>query len=296
MTRSIPSRISVIDLTADGYADRMYAADLGGQIWRFDIMQDETPNNLVAGGVIAQLGAEGLTNPSAADTRRFYTSPDVSMFEDKRQQRRYLAVSIGSGYRAHPLDNSASDVFYSLRDPDVFRQLSQTEYNTYSIIRNSDLVEVSGQHDTVISVFDRGWKLTLPPEQKVLSDSRTFNDLLYFVSLQPEVDAEDPCRAGLSTNRLYRVQVDNGDPVWTEGSPVPPVGTDPEVIDDARVADLEQSGIAPAPVFLFPSHWDPDCVGDECATRPMACVGVECFDPDFDNVPVRTLWNQDGIY
>lgn len=296
MTRSIPSRISVIDMTGDGYADRMYASDLGGQIWRFDITQGMQPNQLVAGGVIARLGAEGITSPTDADTRRFYTTPDVAFFEDKRQQRRYLSVSIGSGYRAHPLDNSAGDMFFSLRDEHVFTALTQAQYNTYPIVEPDDLVEVSGQYDTVISVFDRGWKLTLPAEQKVLSDARTFNDLVYFVTLQPEIDTEDPCRAGLSTNRLYRVQVDNGDPVWNEGTPVPPAGTPPEVIDSTRVVDLEQSGIAPAPVFLFPTHWDPDCVGEECKTKPMACVGVECFDPDFDNRPVRTLWAQDGIH
>ena len=295
MTRSIPGRITVIDLTGDSYADRMYAADLGGQLWRFDITQNQTPSQLVAGGVIARLGAEGISSPAAAETRRFYTTPDVAMFHDKHQQRRYLSISIGSGYRAHPLDNSASDRFYSMRDPDVFNSLSQAQYNSYAIVEDDDLVDVSGKYDTIIPATGRGWKLVLPPEQKVLSDSRTFNDLIYFVSLQPEIDASDPCRAGLSTNRLYRVAVDNGDPVWGEEAAVPPSEATPEEIDDARVADLEQSGIAPAPVFLFPSHWDPDCVGEDCKTQPMACVGVECFDPDFDNVPVRTLWTQDGI-
>lgn len=295
MTRSIPSRIRVIDLSGDGYADRMYASDLGGQIWRFDITNGESPDKLVTGGVIAQFGAEGLSSPGEAETRRFYTTPDVAMFEDRKQQRRYLSVSIGTGYRAHPLDNSASDRFYSLRDGNVFDSLSQAQYNAYPIATDGDLVDVSGKYDTVIPSNGRGWKLVLPPQQKVLSDSRTFNDLIYFVTMQPEIDSLDPCRAGLSTNRLYRVNVNNGDPVWSPEMPLPPNESEPEVIDDARVINLEQSGIAPAPVFLFPSHWNKDCVGAECKTRPMACVGVECFDPDFDNIPVRTLWTQDGI-
>jgi type IV pilus assembly protein PilY1 len=295
MTRSIPSRIRVIDFSGDGYADRMYASDLGGQIWRFDVKNGEIPNKLVAGGVIAQFGAEGLSSPGESDTRRFYTTPDVAMFEDKKQQRRYLSVSIGTGYRAHPLDNSASDRFYSLRDANVFDSLSQAQYNAYPIATDGDLVDVSGKYDTVIPSSGRGWKLVLPPQQKVLSDSRTFDDLIYFVTMQPEIDSSDPCRAGLSTNRLYRVNVNNGDPVWGSEMPLPPSESAPEVIDDARVINLEQSGIAPAPIFLFPSHWNKDCVGSECKTRPMACVGVECFDPDFDNIPVRTLWTQDGI-
>ena len=62
MTRAIPARIRVLDLNGDGFADRMYAADLGGQIWRFDIRNGLTPVNLVAGGVIARFGAEGIVS------------------------------------------------------------------------------------------------------------------------------------------------------------------------------------------------------------------------------------------
>ena len=37
LTRSIPTQIRVIDINGSGLADRMYAADMGGQILRFDI-------------------------------------------------------------------------------------------------------------------------------------------------------------------------------------------------------------------------------------------------------------------
>ena len=303
MTRAIPGRIRVIDLNSDGLADRMYAADLGGQIWRFDITNENKPHELVAGGIIAQLGAEGHDDPTPADTRRFYTTPDVSMFVDKRLNRRYLAVNIGTGYRAHPLDNSANDRFYSLRDPHVFNALTQAQYNSYPVIRNDDLIEVAGQVGAKVPSDGDGWMLTLPPTQKILSDSRTFDDAVYFVSFEPTANSEDPCQAGLSVNRLYRVNVVNGDPIQQLGSIVDgdsepggdgegeePAGED----EDVRVIRLDQRGIAPRPEFFFPGPADPDCQGDECKRPPIACVGVECFDPGFDNNPVRTLWTQDS--
>jgi type IV pilus assembly protein PilY1 len=292
MTRAIPSRVRVLDLNGDGYADRMYAADLGGQIWRFDIRNGLTPVNLVAGGVIARFGAEGITSPSAAVTRRFYTSPDVSLFHDLKQDRRFLAISLGSGYREHPLDGSAEDRFYSLRDRDVFNGLTQLQYNSYDIATDSNMVEVSGTFDVDISSADRGWKLTLPAGQKVLSDSQTFADSVFFVSFEPTVGSDDPCQAGLSVNRLYRVNVANGDPVVALDTLDP---NDAAAIDASRVTELEQGGIAPKPSFLFPSPTDPDCEGEECSPPPLGCVGVECFDPGFANNPVRTLWTQDGI-
>ena len=295
MTRSIPSQVRVIDLSGDGNADRMYAADLGGQVWRFDIFNGSIASKLVTGGVIASLGAEAVSNPTIADTRRFYSTPDIAMFTDKVQARRYLSISIGSGYRAHPLNNSTDDRFYSIRDADVFRPLSQAIYNSYPVVKDSDLVEVSGSYGTTISASSPGWKLTLPPTEKVLGQSRTFNDSVFFVSFEPQTVSSDPCRAGLSVNRLYRLSIENGDPVFTQGEPIP---KSPEEIDAARVTTLEQGGIAPVPVFLFPSYWGDDgyCTGTDCPRpAPVACVGVECFDPDFSNIPVRTLWTQDGI-
>ena len=114
----MPTKVRVIDFSGDGFVDRMYASDMGGQVWRLDIKKGATPGNLVTGGVIARLGAEGLAAPSDAETRRFYNTPDVSMFTDKTQNRRFISVSIGSGYRAHPFDLSAQDRFYSIRDGD----------------------------------------------------------------------------------------------------------------------------------------------------------------------------------
>ena len=295
MTRAIPTQIRVVDVNSDGFADRMYAADMGGQIWRFDIFGGNEPDGigdeaLVQGGVVAQLGAEGNSGASVEDTRRFYNTPDVSIFDDHSQSRRFLAISIGSGYRAHPLDNTNNDRFYSIRDKDVFNKLGASDYSGYDIVRDEDLVEVSGSVGTVLGPNDRGWKFTLPTNQKVLATSVTFNNEVLFVAFAPDVAAASNCAAGVGRNFLYRVSIENGDPIGDLSAVVP--GTE----DALRATDLAQGGIAPSARFLFPSPDDPDnCVGAACAPPPIACVGVECFDPGFANLPVRTLWTQDGV-
>ncbi len=289
MTRAIPNDVRVIDLNGDNLADRMYATDLGGQVLRFDIFNGQTPANLVTGGVIAQLGAEGLGSPSAAETRRFYNAPDVSIITDTRQNRRFLAVSVGTGHRAKPFDVSPADTFFSLRDGDAFAALPQAAYDSYDIITPADLVEVSGQTQAVITQSDRGWKFTLPPNEKVLAGSLTFNNEIFFVSFEPNSEAAVACGHKRGTNYLYRVNVINGDPI------VPNIETlAPALSDAARRQTLAQGGIAPSPTFLFPSP-DPDCTGEACSPPPIGCVGVECFDPGFENFPVRTLWTQDGV-
>jgi type IV pilus assembly protein PilY1 len=290
MDRAIATGVRVIDLNGDGLADRMYATDLGGQIWRFDITNGAAANDLIAGGVIAQLGADGVSGtPTAAETRRFYNAPDVSLVTDDIQQRRYVAISVGSGYRAHPFDLTASDRFYSIRDADVFNQLSQNDYDTYTIIDEGDLVEVSGKTQTIITVNDSGWKFTLPSNEKVLADSLTFDDQIFFVSFTPDTDAAATCASGKGTNFLYRMSIVNGDPVVSNIDTLKPTLSDAE-----RRTTLQQGGIAPSPTILFPSP-DDGCTGDDCNQPPLGCVGVECFDPGFDPFPVRTLWTQDGI-
>jgi len=290
MTRSIPNQVRVIDINGDGMADRMYASDMGGQLLRFDIRNGQPPSSLVTGGVIAQLGAEGLSTPSDADTRRFFNAPDVSIFTDRKLNRRFIALSIGSGYRAHPLDNGASDRFYSVRDPDVLNQLPQSAYDNYDIATDADMVEVSGSVRTVIPITARGWKFTLPSNQKVIADSATFYNSVYFIGFSPETNLADVCQPSQGRNFLYRVSVENGDPVVSNISTLTKADA-----DAARVSQLAQGGIAPTPAFIFPSPTDPNCTGSACSPPPIGCIGVECFDPGFTNSPVRTLWTQDGI-
>jgi len=228
MTRAIPNTVRVIDLSGDGLADRMYASDMGGQIWRFDVINGEAPTELVTGGVIAQLGAEGLDTITDADTRRFYNAPDVSLVTDSHQQRRYISVSIGSGYRAHPFDLTASDRFFSIRDPDVFSQLDQNAYDNYTVITDSDLVEVSGQTQTIITSDDSGWKFTLPYNQKILADSLTFDDQIFFVAFSPDSSSASNCSVGAGTNFLYRVSAVNGDPIVPNIDAINPLVSDDE--------------------------------------------------------------------
>ncbi len=130
---------------------------------------------------------------------------------------------------------------------------------------------------------------TMPPNQKVVVNSVTFADSVFFVGFAPETNAIDLCAPSLGKNFLYRVSVENGDPGVNNLDTLAPEDADAE-----RVTNLMQGGIAPTPTILFPAPDDPNCTGTDCSP-PITCVGVECFDPGFANNPVRTLWTQDGI-
>ena len=151
MTHSFPGNITVLDTDGDRFADRMYAADMGGQVWRFDIWNKNAVGELVTGGVIASLGNKAVATPSAENNRRFYYAPDVAPFT-MRGSHPFMNIALGSGYRGHPLSGGETDVkhrthdrFYSIRDYQPFNKRTQKSYDDAEVILDSDddLVDVT---------------------------------------------------------------------------------------------------------------------------------------------------------
>ncbi len=326
LNRAIPARPAVLDVTGDGYVDRIYAGDMGGQILRFDITNELGTDTFgVTGGVIAQLGAEGNGGTGAAGTevRRFYNSPDITLIRDADTGVRSLAILMGSGYRASPLDVSVADRFYSVRDSDIFEQLSQSQYDNYSIIKESDLVTVDRTSNAGVTVPSgkKGWKLEMDTGEKVLASSGTFLGTTFFATFTPQTTSTNPCFVAGGLNRLYRVDPATGAPTFVDAS------ADPD--EDQRFVDLQQTGIVADPVFLFgdketlpvilpdrpadcPAELsdkecvcldDPSnaaCAVESCEDDPstasaVVCVANYCTSLPACLRPVRTIWTQEGV-
>lgn len=134
MTNSIPASPTLIDINNDGLIDIIYAADLRGQIFRFDIESGNLDN--AKGHLFAQLGGTNKEN-----NRRFFNSPDVALIRD-RDQSPYFTVSIGSGFRESPLNEQTDDRFYMIRDTYVTQ--SRSALASPPVITEMDLTDVSG--------------------------------------------------------------------------------------------------------------------------------------------------------
>ena len=293
MQYSIPSDVRVIDLNANQFADRLYVADMGGQVWRFDVHNGEPASSLITGGVIAQLGGAPQDPPPVAATRRFYYAPDVALVNDAYNN--FVHVGIGSGHRAHPNSEFTQDRFYALRDYTVFGTRTQAEYDGATPTTDADLVDITDDVNAVVPIGSPGWRFELREGgwlgEKVLAEARTFDNQVFFTTFSPEARASvDDCQPVLGTNRLYVLDVFNGAPV----NNLDEVGGEEILTQTDRYVEFLGT-IASEVVFLFPSPDDPDtCVGDECTPPPMACVGLFCFPPGFANNPVMTFWSQEG--
>ncbi len=259
---SFPSNINVMDTDGDGLADRMYASDMGGQVWRFDIWNRPSAQPVVTGGVFASLGGAFIA-PAAvtrAQNRRLYYAPDVAPIT-VRGSRPFMNIGIGSGYRGHPLNKETQDRFYSIRDYLPFTPRDQNSYNTATVIRDVDLVDVTTNANATITDAELGWKIRLAEGgttwrgEKVLAESITAGGVIFFTTFTPlDPDPGNPCLSR-SLNRVYAVFAANGRPFvrWSES------GTGALTTDD-RYIDLAQKGIAPG-VTILSNPTDPSGMG-----------------------------------
>jgi type IV pilus assembly protein PilY1 len=122
MNFSIPSELALTDSNGDGWSDRIYVGDTGGQLWRIDLgdQLDTNANGGSAGFVFADVGC-GSTGTTVrvhdtsgncpSDTtnqarRKFFFPPDVAQVNDTNfsTTANYDLVTIASGDREDPLD------------------------------------------------------------------------------------------------------------------------------------------------------------------------------------------------
>jgi hypothetical protein len=171
------------------------------------------------------------------------------------------------------LDEDIDEEFYALRDYDVFNQLEGADYGTP--IERDDMTDITGIVDPELDNTSAGWRLTLDMAdgEKSLSRAISFAGSIYFTTFAPQ-SRESVCDVKLGTNWLYKVKVLNGNPV-VSGTPQP----------EDRTSDLQQGGIAPESIFLFPKD-RPD--------KPVICIGLECEDSNIVSVPTKSYWTKDG--
>lgn len=298
MTHSIPGRIVVLDTNGDQYADRLYAGDLGGRVWRFDLWNGQPRASFGTGGVLAALGAGDNVTTAIADNRRFYSAPDVALIQ-RRGAAPYYNLAIGSGYRGHPLHVATRDRFYSLRDKNPFGALTQAQYDAATAVLDGDLIDITEDPvATPVPTQATGWKLEMRLNggwsgEKILAEATTVGGTILFTSYQPETRAEsDPCQPANGINRAYALRVDSGKPAVDFN--------EDEVVDAADLSTrLAQSGIAGEVSLALESVQGSASNGtgtdgiDPLGRRGFCVVGVEvlkrCIVP---GSVVRTWWQR----
>jgi type IV pilus assembly protein PilY1 len=295
MTNSFPADLRVIDMSGDGFADRIYAADTGARVWRFDIVNGNDKTTLVRGGVLASLGmdvASGATSPG--DARKFYVAPDASLVTTASGVT-FVNLAIGSGMRGSPKNTQVVDRLYSLRDYNPFTQLTTAQYTTMTgaPITDASLVDVTTNVSPTIGDAATGWKIRLTESgEKSLAEARTFQGAVLFTTYDPEASTvvnSSGCSSQSGKSGLWVMKV-------LDAAPYIDRDGDTTIEAEDRRATLNQGGLAPEAVIIFPSPDDPEnCVGAACSPPPVCLVGLENCGVSFADSPIKTFWSQRDV-
>ncbi len=269
MDYSIPARVKPLDMSGDGLTDRLYVADMGGQIFRFDIDNDNGSalSSSIKGGRIADLAGN-----AEIDARRFYYPPDVALIA-KRGEAAYLAIAAASGYRAHPLNTKIQDRIYLMKDRNVYNAPTGFVYNT---LTEADLYDATlnlvGGDGTVAQQAaaktalgnTEGWFIKLDDEtgtdtwvgEKGLSEPLIIEGtaiITTFIPVTTSVTASCAPQAG--SGKVFYLDLLDGSPA---------IETNLDVRPD-RHEWLVRSGIPPTPTPGIPPDGEPTlCIGTEC--------------------------------
>ncbi|NNC97667.1 MAG: hypothetical protein HKN88_06300 [Gammaproteobacteria bacterium] len=225
MQYAIPSDIRIIDSNYDGHSDRLYFGDLGGQVWRFDIDNYVTNSDEItaSGGVLAKLSPGASTNTNTGLTNiRFFSAPSVAPV-DNSVYGRYLSIAIGSGYRAHPLDEVLNDKFYMLKD---YAVNNKPDFSTLPVIYDNGDTTAPTTHKLldVTSIAQAGSQLKAyggfvidlnsGPGEKILNPAITGDNKIFFTTYVPESESapSNSCapNAQLGKSKLYAVSLFDG--------------------------------------------------------------------------------------
>ena len=233
-TDSLATKVSIMDTDGDSVTDRFYAVDTGGNVWRFDLPDDDSAHWSVFH--FAELGGDTL-----ATDRRFFGEVSVAPSSFERveaitveqngedqlittsSETPFDAVLVGSGNRASPNGGATQDYLFLLRDADIRTQY----YGAAGVpppppILLSDLFDATGALPGEIETADsrlasqltlsaaKGWYLPLRPTEKALSAPTLISGVAYFTTFLPgELASTNTCVAA-GQGFLYAFTLQDG--------------------------------------------------------------------------------------
>ncbi len=291
MTNSIPAQVNAVDISGNGAIDRLYVGDTRAQFWRIDIDEGNTGAATFAqGGRIALLSENDDEN-----NRRFYHAADLAIIAPVGRQP-YVAIVVGSGYRAHPLNTEIEDRIYMLRDKNIFAPPA-----TYVTVDEDDLFNAtdniigegnSTQQATALGNLYAadGWYIELedPPSGDFIGEKVLGRPLIVAgKAVVPSFIPSDPnaggpvCGPNEGVGLLYFLNVADATPVANYDN----TGGEADLTRTDRTYRLTRGGITPSPTLVIAQ----DANGNAHAA---GCAGTECFNMPNSRVPTKTFWHE----
>jgi len=216
MTHSIVD-LSVFDHDGDGITSRIYAGDLGGNLFAFkdDALQDIA--------VCAQTVSRVIVDGNWTAKKLFYASADgvqrkILYAPDAVAESFGEYIFFGTGDRTDPGETTVVNRIYAVKS-DWSSAATLTEANLVDV--TDDLIQLGNatEQQSVRTSLDshQGWYIRLEnPGEKVVSSPRVYGGVIYITTYTPssgtEGNPDDPCVVSTvrGVARLYALDYKTG--------------------------------------------------------------------------------------
>jgi len=218
MDYSIPSNVTVVDIDGNGFIDKAYVGDVGGQMWRIGKFTDNSGTPLAfpatnenindwEAQVLFQAGCDeascvdGVDNDGDGiiDERRpFFYAPEVAL------EFGYDLVLTGTGDRTDPCNSDSMDRIFAVRDNHSDTGLTDTYFvdaSTYNPNLDVPAADVDSS-----GTSDLGFYYPLVAGEKILAEGLLYYKVFYVTSFYPSGAA---CVAG-GDSYIYSIQYKSG--------------------------------------------------------------------------------------
>jgi hypothetical protein len=148
MNAAFAGSFTPLDIDNDGVHDRIYAGDLAGRLWRFDLHHGAGAAHWASASVFADF--------SNAVGRGFLAPPDVSLATDG--ERAWLNIAIGT---ASPGNATANNRYYVLRDYSPFENWTDREHLAWNALREDDLLRIADPREAPDGDLRNGYFIEL---------------------------------------------------------------------------------------------------------------------------------------
>jgi hypothetical protein len=257
MHAAFSGSLTVLDLDGDGLHDRIYAGDLGGRLWRFDLHHGADAASWATGGVFAD-----FSNPSG---RGFVAAPDVSLAGPEAGGEPYFNIALGT---AAPGNVATSNRYYVLRDHAPFDSWTMQDYDDWQPLREADLLRLAGPAGADARI-DEGYYIELA-RGEVLSPVITVAGRAVLAIADSAATPATQCRVAVS---IATLQVDT--------ARVPAGATD----EPAPWREPLPGSIVAGTAFTLAAADGP--------IAPCTLDGTHVAACDVDTKPLRTWWRRE---
>jgi Tfp pilus tip-associated adhesin PilY1 len=256
MNYSVPSTVKVVDEDGNGFVDKIYVGDLGGQMWRFGQVTMDSAGDPLSfpdcnENIHSWVGQILFTAPtyqvdSTTYTRKFFYPPSVTL------EKGYDLLFMGSGDRENACDTTVgSDRIYAIRDAHGTTPFTEADLVdvTDPAAAVPNLNEANGDVNLDENI-DQGWfirfvdALGAAAGEKVLARGVVFYKTYYVTTFTPN---NNPCVPG-GNARLYALDYLTGAAV------IAFTDTDGDGVNDLTRSVLLGGGIPSKPVTVITSE------------------------------------------